>query len=142
MPDNEFRDALLRGQGDIDAHAIADRVGRRDRRWIRSLAALCIFAWMMVVMAPWAVALPELGRLERARSEPATLHYGDQTWQSIQTEHAVMITFISSLAFMAMAAICTVALILLSRRATLRQINARLAELSAQLKSLDKPKTS
>jgi hypothetical protein len=35
-----------------------------------------------------------------------------------------------------LAAICTVLLILLSRRATLRQINASLLEISEQLKQL------
>jgi hypothetical protein len=35
-----------------------------------------------------------------------------------------------------MAAVCTVSLIVASRRATLRQVNARLAEISEQLKAL------
>jgi ABC-type Fe3+ transport system permease subunit len=36
---------------------------------------------------------------------------------------------------MLLAAVCTVALVVLSRRATLRQVNARLAELSAELRA-------
>jgi len=47
---------------------------------------------------------------------------------------------IGSLASMFVAAVCTVSLILLSRRATLRQVNARLADLSAELKSFKTPK--
>jgi hypothetical protein len=38
--------------------------------------------------------------------------------------------------FLMLAAVCTVLLILLSRRATLRQVNASLVEISEQLKQL------
>jgi hypothetical protein len=39
---------------------------------------------------------------------------------------------------MFLAAICTVSLIVLSRRATLRQVNARLGEISAQIRAMGK----
>ena len=48
----------------------------------------------------------------------------------------ITMTFLLSIGSMFAAAVCTVVLILLSRRATLRQVNARLMEISSQLKSL------
>ena len=45
-------------------------------------------------------------------------------------------TFLSSMTSMLIAAICTVSLIVVSRRATLRQMNVRLGEISDQLKAL------
>jgi hypothetical protein len=47
-----------------------------------------------------------------------------------------MATFFGSIASMFVAAVCTVLLIILSRRATMRQVNLRLAEISAQLANL------
>jgi hypothetical protein len=48
----------------------------------------------------------------------------------------VTATFIGSVTSMFVAALCTISLIILSRRATLRQLNVRLAEISAQLQLL------
>jgi hypothetical protein len=50
-------------------------------------------------------------------------------------------TFLGSMFSMLMAAVCTVILIVMSRRATLRQVNMRLGEISEQLKILANRKT-
>jgi hypothetical protein len=68
---------------------------------------------------------------------PAPMTREEQSVFMLQVvKHATIITFVDSIACILLAAICTVALIVSSRRATLRQVNARLAEISDQLKVL------
>lgn len=117
--------------------------------WI--VGAVCVVAWMLVVMLPWATILPMLAKVVEyqialnggtaavpAPTTPQQQH--EQTLQVLQiVKQGTIATFIGSLASMFVAAVCTVSLILLSRRATLRQVNARLADLSAELKSFKSP---
>jgi len=147
MSDNYLSDALLKGEGPIDFRALTDHVIRRDRRRMWIVGAVCVVAWMLVVMLPWATILPMLAKVVEfqialnggsaavpAPTTPQQQH--EQTLQVLQiVKQGTIATFIGSLASMFVAAVCTVSLILLSRRATLRQVNARLADLSAELKT-------
>jgi hypothetical protein len=113
---------------------------RRDHRRIWFLGIVCVFAWMLVVMLPWATVLPMLGKIAKAAAADDT---GSSPSQQALKMHlaqgiseGIVFTVFESLASMFVAAICTVSLIILSRRATLRQVNARLAEISAQLRAM------
>jgi ABC-type Fe3+ transport system permease subunit len=145
MSDEELRKALLRGESPIDVQALTERVLRRDRRRIWILAIACVVAWMLVVMLPWSTTLPMLAKVVEHRtamdnqSACATRDAREQSTRLLQVvKQGTIATFIGSIASMFLAAICTVALIIASRRATLRQVNARLAEISSQLKLLAK----
>ena len=146
MSDNYLSDALLKGEGPIDFRALTDHVIRRDRRRMWIVGACCVVAWMLVVMLPWSTILPMLAKVVEHQAAlnsgaptaaPATPQ--QQHEQNLEVlrivKHGTIATFIGSLASMFVAAVCTVSLILLSRRATLRQVNARLADLSAELKT-------
>ena len=153
MNEKEIGKALLRGEEEIDLQALTNRVLKRDRRRIWFLAILSLIAWMMVVMVPWATILPmmaKVGQYEAAiHSKPDTYvlppHSAGSEQQDFERAAEVfrvgtIATFIDSIAAMFIAALLTVLLIVLSRRATLRQVNARLREISIQIKALaDRP---
>jgi hypothetical protein len=143
--ENDLGESLLRGETAPDVNALTGQVLRRDRRRVWLLGAACVVAWMLVVMLPWSTVMPMLAKVAEhvAASNGGTGSAPDpaaQRAQSIELLQIVktgtMATFFGSLASMLMAAVCTVALIVASRRATLRQVNARLAEISEQLKAL------
>jgi ABC-type Fe3+ transport system permease subunit len=143
MSENELGKALLRGEDPIDLPALTQAVLRRDRRWMWFLGIACIIAWMAVVMLPWGTILPMIARIgeyQMALNREPPPSPAEQREQSILVAQAIKLgtlaTFISSVLSMFVAALCTVSLIILSRRATLRQLNVRLAEISAQLKTL------
>lgn len=134
MSENEFRRALLRGEEPIDVEAMTYRVLRRDRRRIWILGIVCVIAWMAVVMLPWATVLPMVAKVIEYQAHPAATQPAGSTIELLRiVKTGTVATFFGSIAAMFIAAICTVLLIVLSRRATLRQVNARLAEISARL---------
>ncbi len=145
MSENEFGKALLRGE-QIDVASLTERVIRRDRWRMWGLGILCVIAWMAVVMLPWATILPMLAKVVHhpldtdLTSNPATTQQSQNADVLEAVKFGTMAAFFSSIIAMFVAAVCTVLLIVLSRRATLRQINARLAEISRQLKAME-PKT-
>ena len=135
---DEFARSLLRGEDPVDVRALTERVLRRDRRRIWFLGVACVVAWMAVVMLPWGTVLPMLAKVveyQVSLSNGAT----PNREQSLAVMHVVkaatIATFALSVGSMFVAAISTVLLIVLSRRATLRQVNARLAEISAQIRA-------
>jgi ABC-type Fe3+ transport system permease subunit len=143
MNEKDLGKELLRGEGPIDLEALTQSVLRRDRRRMWLLGLACVFAWMLVVMLPWATILPMLAKIVEQPTEMGritTTAAAQQDERSIEllqiVKQGTVATFLLSIASMFLAAICTVSLIILSRRATLRQVNARLAEISAQLKML------
>jgi hypothetical protein len=100
-----------------------------------------------VVMLPWSTILPMLAKigehqLEISRAAPlATREQQEQTLEMARAmKTGIVATFFSSVASMFVAAVCTVLLIIVSRRATLRQVNARLREISLQIKNLSAPR--
>jgi hypothetical protein len=143
MSEQELGKALLRGEDPIDVQALTQGVLQRDRCRMWCLGIACFIAWMLVVMLPWATILPAMAKFSRYQSElnrsavPATAEQREQSMVVLQAvSYGVKATFIGSVASMFVAAICTVSFIILSRRSTLRQLNVRLAEISAQLQSL------
>jgi hypothetical protein len=145
MNEKELGKALLHGEHPINISELTRGVLRRDRRRMWILGTLCVIAWMLVVMMPWATILPMLAKVvehfahaDPFASPPATTQpRSAEVVELLQiVKVGTMATFIGSIASMFMAAVCTVSLIILSRRATLRQVNARLAEISDQLKAM------
>lgn len=142
MNEKHLGDALLQGDDPIDLHALTQAVLRRDRRRIWFLGIACVVAWMAVVMLPWATILPLVAKVARQQMETNRAVSGETAQQreraSVELAKAIefgtMASFLSSVICMFVAAVCTVLLIVLSRRATLRQVNVRLAEISAQLR--------
>jgi hypothetical protein len=146
MNEREFGHALLHGDAPVDVRLLTDRILRRDRRRMWLLGVACVAAWMLAVMLPWATIMPMVAKvvehqamLNRAAGAPAP---ADQRTQLLDVLQAVktgtIATFIGSLASMLVAAVTTVLLVVLSRRATLRQVNARLADISSQLRTMSR----
>ena len=152
MSDKDFGKALMRGEDPIDLQALTASVLRRDRRRVWILSVICFFAWMMVVMLPWATVLPamakisnEIGKMNGLTTteispttevSPTTQHQQDLLLIFKVLNEGTIATFMFSIGSMFVAAVCTIVLVIISRRATLRQVNARLAEISDQLKSM------
>ena len=143
MSEKVLGEALLSGEGPIDVGALTDRVLRRDRRRTAWVAAACVLAWMLVVMLPWATVMPLIARVAEyqasATREAGAAVTAQQREQSMLMLQAVrwgtIATFVGSVASMFVAAVSTVCLVIVSRRATLRQVNARLAQISADLRA-------
>jgi len=145
MNEKTLSDGLLRGEENIDVPALTARILQRDRRRMWFLGTACVVAWMLVVMLPWATTMPMLAKVVGHQAEIArnsTSATSDQQAEAIRilqiVKKGTMATFFGSIASMFVAAVSTVLLVTLSRRATLRQVNARLRELSIQIKSLPK----
>jgi hypothetical protein len=156
MNERELGKRLLDGGGaSPDVAALTQRVLQRDRRRVFWLAGGCVVAWMAVVMLPWSTTLPMLAKIvefqiaadERggggaalpATTAPATPRVPESARELFRiVKEAIILTFVISLISMLVAAIFTVSLVVVSRRATLRQVNARLAEISAHVQALTK----
>jgi hypothetical protein len=143
MNEKELGRALLHGQTSIDVAELTRRVLRRDRQRLWLLGTLCVLAWMLVVMLPWATVLPMLDKVTRHLTEmngnpvPAGAeHLREQSALVLQVVHqGTLATFFGSVGTMFVAALSTVAFVMTSRRATLRQVNASLGLISDQLKA-------
>lgn len=110
----------------------------RDQRRIRWLTIAAVFLWVCtaagVALMSWLYVMLVAPRLRAYAAGRAQLQNDWQDW-------AFFIDVIARSVWgfvvpLLLAAICTILLIFLSRRATLRQINASLAEISEQLKLL------
>ncbi len=153
MSDKELSRALL----DLDARTLAGAADPRaattkildsDRRrvWWWSaialtlwIAALLMVLWMMVAMAllmPFEAHLRNPDEVARAGMTPEQLEMAELKAHIMSRMITVGVTM--SVGVLALAAGSTVFLVLASRRATLRQINASLLEIPEQLKALRK----
>jgi Fe2+ transport system protein FeoA len=149
VSDRELSKALLR----LDATELAGvpdvrqqtwRVLERDRRRIRFWTGLTVAAWLLAI-ALLAVVLVNFGLLI-PRQEALVRDIEAGTVSPAQREQAQRLLVVGfqkgslviafSVTVLAVAALSTLALVLSSRRATLRQLNAGLLELSEQLKQL------
>src|SRR3954471_10223672 len=63
MEEKQFGNLLRDPADPASFDALTEAVIRRDRRRIRILGALCVIAWMAVVMVPWATTLPMLAKV-------------------------------------------------------------------------------
>lgn len=120
-----------------DPRQLMRRILDRDRRRVRRLAVLATFFWVLtaaevICACPFYVmnVAPRLrayhaGRAQLARDWDAWARVGE--WAAYWLVACILSLLV--------AALCTVLLVLLSRRATLRQINANLAAISEQLRA-------
>ena len=150
MTEKEIGRALLnRGPGvpagALDPRQLTQQVLQRERRRMRLLTALAILLWLLaaagvsfvVYVALWHL-YPKHQQLMRATAlgnlpveqivELQALHF--------QAVEICTLVIAASFAALTLAALCTVLLVLASRRVTLHQINTDLAEISEQLKHL------
>jgi hypothetical protein len=116
----------------------------RDRRRVRFLTGLTLGVWLLATALIWLVLVkfgllfPQMAKLQMDAERGAVT-----AAQREQMKDALLLGFQKgtlviafSVAVLGLAALCSVLLNLASRRATLRQINASLIEISAQLKGL------
>jgi hypothetical protein len=149
MSEQELRKALLRLDaadlaGIVDARVQTWAVLERDRLHVRRLTFLTVAVWLLAGalilggLVSYGFVMPMqallLQQVEEGKATPA---------QREQAQRVVLVAFMKgtlligfSVAVMAVAALSTVFLIQASRRATLRQVNASLVEISEQLKQL------
>jgi uncharacterized membrane protein YbhN (UPF0104 family) len=149
MSEHELGKALLQ----LDATALAAvpevhhltwKVLERDRRRVRLLTGLTVLVWLLaaalilVVLVTFGLLFPQQAKLlHDIEAGQVTAAQRDE----IQHIHLVAfqmgtLVIAFSVAVLAAAALCTVLLVFTSRRATLRQVNASLLEISEQLKQL------
>jgi hypothetical protein len=121
-----------------DPQHLTRKILQRDRRRIRLLAGLATFFWVLATAGVvWLISFylvyvaPRLRAYGAGRAQLAN-DWNDWALVSDWGARSILACIIALL----LAAVCTVLLILLSRRATLRQINASLVEISEQLKQL------
>jgi hypothetical protein len=132
-----------------DPRRLAQAAIARDQRRVRLLAGVTILLWLLAATGLFVavyIALWHLYPKEHKLLQDVAL--GKLTDEQIVTLQALhfqamrICTLVIAAAFAAItvAAVCTVWLILISRRATLRQINAHLADISDQLQRLQAPR--
>ena len=149
MGEKELGRALLQLDSDQlaskpDARQQTWKILERDRRRVWWLTALTITLWaaailmVFLMLIAFALVFPLQAKLrdpaELARL-PAEMRQEAQFKAQIAFQ-MVVVGVTCSVGILAMAALFTLLLVLASRRATLRQINASLIEISQQLKEL------
>jgi amino acid transporter len=132
MTDKELAKALLH-LGSSELHpacdALTQKILTRDRRRVWLVAALTLFFWVVsaVVLFGFMFALlgmiSEMQQSGRAPADPL-----------VSAVYKFLLVLAGSLESLVFAFLCTILLMFLSRRATLRQVNANLAVISRQLK--------
>jgi hypothetical protein len=151
MSQRDFASELM-NQISSDAGTDPNRILQRQRRRIRNLSVVIIGFWLIALLLITTMLLPmwgkakQLGLLERpdrtttapVASPGSPSHVSNaQIFQAVATV-STFIAIITTLAAL-LSAIATVWLVSTVRRTTLHQISAALAEISAQLKQLQRP---
>jgi hypothetical protein len=152
MTDKEVGKALLKvaieAPGSVPGPRLAAQVLARERWRLRLLAALTVLLWLAAAAGVFWVLYAAIFHLypkqQQLMHDAALGEFPAAKVVEIQALHfqAVEIcTRVVAASFVALtlAALCTVLLVLASRTATLRQINASLAEISEQLKQRQLP---
>jgi hypothetical protein len=129
--------------GSLDPRQLASRVVKRQQRLMRLLAGISIFLWLFAAVGVFYVVIGALWHLyPRQRLLFREAAFGKLTAEQIdalQAAHFMVVeegTIVLAVSFVAltMAALCILLLVVVSRRATLAQINQQLAEISQQLR--------
>jgi len=97
--------------------------------WLFAAAGILVFHFGFLIFF-----LPKINQLLSHPDDPKLQAHWGGVVHAFETVSVPVVT--AGVAAMVLAAICTVLLILASRRATLRQVNAHLAEISEQLRQL------
>ncbi len=147
MSEKDLGQSLLKldatGLSDVpDARQQTWAILDRDRRRVRFLTWLTLSVWLMAagliasVLLNFAYLFPHIAKLrmeiDRGAYTAAQRDYVMEGTLFAFQKLTLVIAF--SVAVLGLAALCSVLLNLASRQATLRQINASLIEISAQLK--------
>jgi hypothetical protein len=124
-----------------DPRLLTQRILERDRRQVRRLAGLAALFWVVTAAGLGGLItfylLQVTPRLRAYAAGRAQLQNDWNEWAfAVDLAAGGLLACITALL---LAAVCTVLLTLLSRRATLRQINASLAEISEQLRLMRQP---
>jgi hypothetical protein len=127
-----------------DPRQLTRNILERDRRRVRLLAVLATLFWFLtaagiVCVCPFYVVIVA-PRLRAYQVGGAHLDNDWSDWARVGDWAAYWI--LGCIISLLLAATCTVLLILVSRRATLRQINANLVGISEQLKQLSQVSSS
>jgi hypothetical protein len=127
-----------------DARRLTWQIIERDRRWVGFLTAVTVGAWLLAValvlagLVGYGFLMPEQAKLlQEIEAGKVTAAQREQAQRELLVgfqKGTLLIAF--SVAVLAVAALCTVLLLLASRRATLRQLNAGLLEVAEQLRRL------
>jgi hypothetical protein len=151
MTEKELGKALLRLDADklgaaCDARELTRRILKRDRWRVRLLAGLTIALWSLAALGILLVLSAFLNLYPKQKQLLRDIELGKisaETREGVERFHWMVVekatvVVAGLVAILALAAIGTVLLVLASRRATLRQVNANLLEISEQLKQLRK----
>ena len=145
MNENEIGTGLARLgalRGADDERHLARKVLQRDRRRVGLLTGLAILFWAIAAAGVFFVVYVAIFHLypkqQQLMRDHAAGNLPAERLIEIQALHfrtVEICTLVVSAAFIAatLAAICTLLLILVSRRATLKQIDANLIEIFEQL---------
>ena len=148
MKENELSKALLRfdaglSESQPDPRQQVRGVLRRDKDRLRLLAAVTVLLWLAGLVTTTALIFtsvmkltPRLNQALRDAGKIPANHY-----QQIETTFAYVIGYgatllAASVGVLALAALGTVLLVFAARRATIRQVNATLIDISEQLRQL------
>jgi hypothetical protein len=148
MNEKEFGDALLRldmsARSPADTRALTDRVLARDHRRVRVLTWLTVGAWLVAaalvlfLLVAFGLIFPAMAKVKddklKDRITPAQREQVQNELEIAFKLSTVVITF--TVGALSLAGLCTFGLVVATRRATLRQVNANLAEIAEQLKRL------
>jgi hypothetical protein len=130
--------------GDAAARAAVERVLRRDRRLVRAVTGVAVVLWVLVLAAVvWLLYLHFTAIVPRTDRMLQEMHEnpGSRKVDVWNTSMAVAVAYglaiaVGVIGVLSFAMMSTVALVFASRRATLRQINLSLVEISNQLREL------
>jgi hypothetical protein len=147
MSDHELANRLLKAgaehSGTLDGGHLTAQVLDRDRRRIRLLGGLTLLLWLLgvggmaFVLYELAVYVPQYlafaGEMEGTTSITRRQSITESQFAGIQIG---VVVISCSVAVLALAALGTFLLVLATRRATLRQVNASLVLISERLEQL------
>ena len=148
MTDKDLGSALLALDADKlagdDARQQTWKILERDRRRVWWLTAITIALWAGAILMVFGmlVAFGLVFPLQAKLRDPAELaRLPPEMRQDAQFKAQIAFQMVTvgvtcSVGILAMAALATICLVIASRRATLRQINASLLEISQQLREL------
>jgi hypothetical protein len=124
-----------------DPEQLTRQILARDQRRLRLLASLAVFFWILTAagilsICPFYIMMVA-PRLHAYQAGRAQLDRDWEAWATVGDWAALWL--LACILSLLIAAVLTVLLSLQTRRATLRQINASLREISEQLKRMAPP---
>jgi magnesium-transporting ATPase (P-type) len=148
MTEKELGEALLHldTTSTPDPKILTARILTRDRRRVRVLTWVSVGAWLLaaglvlLVLVWFALLMPLQAKLHQEEKQPTgRVTAAERERLQHETEIAFKMGTVlttMSVGVLSLAALSTTLLVLASRRATLRQVNANLVEMTDQLKQL------